>query len=308
MQNLRIGIVTQAFFYVPYWLALAEGYYRELGLEVEIADLGGIVEVTRALQSGDIQVGIGSPEHVIHDVEAGGDLRMYGGNVNRLTHSVIVQPEIRSIDQLRGKVIGVSALNAGTSSLFMDLLARHGLGRDDYSIVVAGAVPPRHDLLLQRKIDAAMQTDPHNYMAEDAGLRNLGPISEWIPYFQFTCVAACKSRAEAHRDQLVNFLRGSLRGSRRMFEDRAKAVEVAAVYQAVDRRYLERAWEDHVTGAVPKDLHLDRHSIAKAVELMRRDRSGAYRFDSDGVPARYVELGPLEEAQRAEGVPVTLLA
>jgi NitT/TauT family transport system substrate-binding protein len=305
--KLKVGIVTPAFFYGPYWAARAKGWYADFGLDVEILDLGGIDEVTAALKAGDIQVGVGSPEHVVHDVEQGGDLRMFGGNVNQLTHSLIVQPEIKRIEDLRGKVIGVSALNAGTSSLFMDLLARHGLSPADYTVVAAGPVPPRHDMLLQRKIDAAMQTDPHNYMAEDAGLRNLGHVSGWISHFQFTSVNARQGWAADNAHAMLGFLRATLRGSRFMRDDAEGAIEVAAAHQLMDRKYLRRAWEDHIGGAVPIDLHLDQRSIAKAVELMRRDRTSASAFVSDGRPSRYVSLHLLEQAQRAEGLPVRTL-
>ena len=109
MERLRLGIVVPAFFYVPYWAAGERGFYREAGLEVQITSFGGIDKVTEALKAGDLDVGVGSPEHVIHDVETGGQLRMVGGNVNRLTHDLIAQPEIKRLEDLRGKVIGVSA-------------------------------------------------------------------------------------------------------------------------------------------------------------------------------------------------------
>ncbi len=301
--KLRIGIVVPAFFYVPYWLAQARGWYREFGLDAEVVDVGGITEVTKALKTGDLHVGIGSPEHVIHDVAAGGDLRMFGGNVNRLTHSLIVQPEIERIEDLRGKTIGVSALNAGTSSLFIDLLARHGLHEGDYKVIGGVVVPPRHEMLLRREIDAGMQTDPHNYMAEDAGLRNLGPVSDWIPHFQFTSVNARQSWVDAHPQEMLGFLRATLRGSALMMKDADAAIEVAAGHQLMDRRYLHRAWEDHVSGAVPADLHLDRRSIAADVEMMRRDRSSSLAIPADDDVTRYVSLDLLAQAQAAEGIP-----
>ncbi|MDM0066964.1 ABC transporter substrate-binding protein [Variovorax sp. J31P207] len=307
MTKLRVGIVVPAFFYVPYWLALARGWYGEFGLDVEIVDMGGIVEVTKALKSGEIQIGVGSPEHVIHDAAAGGDLRMFGGNVNRLTHSLIVQPEIERIEDLRGKTIGVSALNAGTSSLFIDLLARHGLQPGDYRVVGGVVVPPRHDMLMRREIDAAMQTDPHNYMAEDAGLRNLGLVADWIPYFQFTSLNARQSWADRHPEEMLGFLRATLRGSALMTEDAPSAIEVAAGHQLMDRRYLQRAWEDHVSGAVPVDLHLDRRSIATDVEMMRRDREAALAIPDDDDVTRYVSLELLARAQAAEGLPMCTL-
>ncbi|MDB5966024.1 MAG: hypothetical protein JWQ72_2524 [Polaromonas sp.] len=77
-QQIEVGIVTPAFFYLPYWAAVEKGFYAELGLDVNITVSGGIDAVTQQLKSGEIQIGIGSPEHVIHDVEAGGTLRMIG--------------------------------------------------------------------------------------------------------------------------------------------------------------------------------------------------------------------------------------
>jgi NitT/TauT family transport system substrate-binding protein len=301
--KIRVGIVVPAFFYVPYWLAQARGWYREFGLDVDIVDLDGIVQVTNALKSGDIQVGVGSPEHVIQDVAAGGDLRMFGGNVNRLTHSLIVQPEIKHIEDLRGRTIGVSALNAGTSSLFIDLLARHGLQPGDYRVVGGVVVPPRHEMLLRREIDAAMQTDPHNYMAEDAGLRNLGLVADWIPHFQFTSLNARQSWVDDHPEEMVGFLRATLRGSALMIRDAEASIDVAAGHQLMDRRYLLRAWEDHVSGAVPVDLHLDRRAIATDVEMMCRDRETAMTIPNDGDVTRYVSLDLLERAQIAEKIP-----
>ena len=306
--KLNVGIVTQAFFYVPFWAALAKGWYREFGLDISFVDLRDINGVTRALQTGEVQIGIGSPEHVIHDVEAGGDLRMFGGNVNRLTHSLIVQPEIERIEDLRGKIIGVAALNAGTSSLFIDLLASHGVMPGDYRLVSAGAVPPRHEALLRREIDAAMQTDPHNYMAEDAGLRNLGLVADWVPYFQFNAVNARLGWVEQHRQAMIDFLRASLRGSAFMFDDAEGAIDVAAGYQVMDKKYLRRAWEDHIHGAVPRDMHLDRRSIATARSLMRRHRAADVALADDADPARYVSMDSLAEAQRLEGLTVNTLA
>jgi NitT/TauT family transport system substrate-binding protein len=60
-------------------------------------------------------------------------------------------------------------------------------------VVECGAVPPRQALLLSGGKDAGMQTEPHNYMAEDAGLTNLGPLSQWISDFQFTRINVRKT-------------------------------------------------------------------------------------------------------------------
>ena len=304
-ETLRVGIVVPAFFYVPYWAAQENGFYEGRGLDVELVVYGGIDATTKALKGGEIQVGIGSPEHVIHDVEAGGQLRMIGGNVNRLTHDLIAQPEIKRLEDLRGKVLGVSSLSGGTSSLFIEILERAGLHYPgDYEIVEAGVVPPRHDKLVRREIDAAMQTDPHNYIAEDAGFSNLGPVSQWIPYFQFNSVNARLDWAEAHSDVLISFLAGSIEGSRWVAENRADAVALAQRKMDLETRYAERAWEDHMGGdALPLDLGLNFRSIGVTMDMIRKDRASTFTIAADATPEKYAETSFLRKAQERAGDP-----
>ena len=308
--QLHLGIVVPAFFYVPYWAALEQGFYADAGLDLTITSFGGIEPVTQALRDGSIQVGVGSPEHVIHDVEAGGDLRIVGGNVNRLTHDLIAQPEIKRLEDLRGKVIGVSLLSGGTSSLFIEIMKGVGLEHPrDYTLVAAGVVPPRHEMLMRREIDAGMQTDPHNYIAEDAGLSNLGPVSQWIPYFQFTSVNVRLGWAESHPDVTTRFLAASIRGSRWMADNKADAIALAQRRMGVEERYAARAWHDHVGGDVlPLDLHLDRRSIQTAMDMIRNDRSASFTIPGDAPPGRYVAQCFLRQAQVAAGVPEHTLA
>ncbi len=309
MDRLHLGIVVPAFFYVPYWAALERGLYREVGLDVEITVFGGIDGVTKALQQGRIQVGVGSPEHVIHDVEAGGPLRMVGGNVNRPTHDLIAQPEITQLQDLRGKILGVSSLSGGTSSLFVEILKSAGLNYPgDYQMVAAGVVPPRHGMLMRREIDAAMQTDPHNYIAEDAGLSNLGPVARWIPYFQFTSVNVRLDWAEGHAGQLTRFLAASIRSSLWMAADQDGAVALAQREMEVEERYARRAWHDHIDGdALPLDLHLNTRSIETAMEMIRRDRSSSFEIPANATPEKYLALSYLRDAQMLAGQPERVL-
>lgn len=299
--HLKLGFVVPAFFYVPYWAGVEQGYYEQAGLDVDITIFGGIDPLTQALKNGEIDIGIGAPEHVIHDVEAGGPLRMIGGNVNRPTHDLIAQPEIKSLADLRGKTLGVSSLSGGTSSLFIEILEKGaGLRADeDYHMIPAGVVPPRHLRLLDRTIDACMQTDPHNYMAEDAGFSNLGPVVNWIPYFQFCSLNLRADWGEAHRDIVERFLAASIIASHWMAENEDEAVELAVRKMGVEERYARRAWHDHIDGdALPLDLRLEPRSIETDLEMMRRDRHATIQIDPKASWEKYVDSSYLEAAQR----------
>ena len=303
-QHLELGIVVPAFFYVPFWAADRKGFFANQDLEVTITAFNGIDPLTAALKDGRTQIGVGSPEHVIYDVEQGGKLRMIGGNVNVPTHDLIAQPEIKSLEDLRGRTIGVSSLSGGTSSLFIEILERAGLSYpDDFNMVAAGVVPPRHVKLLSREIDAGMQTDPHNYMAEDAGFSNLGPVKSWIPFFQFTSVNVSVDWAATHRDEVVRFLVASIQASHWMAENEHEAVAIAIEEMGVEERYARRAWQDHVKGdALPLDLDLNPESIGTALEMIKKDRAATVKVSESSDWTSYVDRTFLAEAHTRLGV------
>lgn len=299
-QHLNLGIVVPAFFYVPFWAADRKGFFAAQGLDVTITVFDGIDPLTAALKEGRCDIGVGSPEHVIYDVEQGGSLRMIGGNVNSPTHDLIAQPEIKTLADLRGRVLGVSSLSGGTSSLFIEILERAGLNYPgDFTMVAAGVVPPRHVKLLNREIDACMQTDPHNYMAEDAGFSNLGPVKTWIPFFQFTSVNVNLDWASAHRDQVVGFLVASMQASRWMAENEEEAVALAVTMMEVEERYARRAWHDHVQGdALPLDLALNPQSIGTALDMIRKDRTATIKVAAGSDWTTYVDQSFLTQAHQ----------
>lgn len=306
MDRVRFGIVIEAMHHLPIWAAVKNGWFRDRGLDVELSVMHGIDEVTSALKARTIDLCVGSPEHVIEDVEQGGSLRIVGGNVSRPTHYLIVQPEITSLQELAGKVLGVSALTGGTSSLFVDVLGQIGLDQSRYKIVATGVVPPRHVKLLSREIDAAMQTDPHNYIAEDAGLGNLGPVSQWIPYVMFSSFNVNLDWSETYGSTLTRTLAATIEASQWLYGQRSAAVDLASAWMGIERRYAERAWDDLVGGeCIPSDLHVKRASLQKTLDLMERDRGIA--FGPSVAPQKYVKLDYLEAAQRSLGLPVRAL-
>jgi NitT/TauT family transport system substrate-binding protein len=303
-QQLELGIVVPAFFYVPFWAAERKGFFAQQGLDVTITAFDGIDPLTAALKEGRSHIGVGSPEHVIYDVEQGGSLRMIGGNVNVPTHDLIAQPEIKTLTDLRGRLLGVSSLSGGTSSLFIEILERAGLKYpEDFRMVAAGVVPPRHTKLLNREIDACMQTDPHNYIAEDAGFSNLGPVKSWIPFFQFTSINVRADWAAAHRDEVVRFLVASIQASHWMAENDEEAIALAVEKMGVEERYARRAWHDHVdTDALPLDLDLNPISIETALDMIRKDRAATIKVSDESDWQCYVDQTYLAEAHRRLGM------
>src|SRR4051794_27119359 len=127
MDRVRLAAVSRNYFNLPLWVALHEGMWRKEGIEVALELHEPIDEVTQRLQDGRVELACGVTEHVIVDAERGGDLRIVGGNVNKLPFTLIGGRDVKGIADLRGRTVGVSSIEAGSSSLVMQLLAEQGL-------------------------------------------------------------------------------------------------------------------------------------------------------------------------------------
>jgi len=93
------------------------------------------------------------------------------------------RPEIRAVENLKGKKVGVSGIGSGPDSLLREILKKHGLdGVRDVIVLPVGSGTGRFFALQAGSVDAAMLSVPANLLAQDAGYRELVSFidQEWI--------------------------------------------------------------------------------------------------------------------------------
>ena len=184
-QKIAVGLVSRTFFNMPLWAAMENGFFAAEGIEVAPTILGSASQVPPLLD-GSLQVVIGSPESAMQNAAAGGPLRLIAGNAGKLVHSLIARAPFKRIEDLRGATIGILNMKEGTFFHIKTMLAAHGLNFPaDYKVTETGGVPPRHKALLEGTIDAGLQSVPWNFVAEDAGMNNLGNVIDYVPDWQF---------------------------------------------------------------------------------------------------------------------------
>jgi ABC-type nitrate/sulfonate/bicarbonate transport system substrate-binding protein len=211
--KIAAGLVSRTYFNMPLWAAQEHGFFADEGLDVEGTIFGNESQVPPLLD-GRFQVFIGSPELAIQNQAEGGPLRIVAGNAGKLVHSLIARAPFQRVEDLRGRTIGIFTDKEGTFFHVKAMLAAHGLNYPgDYEVKHTGGVPPRHKALLAGEIDAGLQSVPWNYLAEEAGMSNLGDVIQYVPDWQFVSVNVNGKWGEANRDVLVRFLRAIVRGT-----------------------------------------------------------------------------------------------
>ncbi len=274
MTKIRIAAGGVGFNFLPVYAADRHGFFAKNGVEVETTLLQTVDKATSSIRDGLLDVAITPPEGAIRDAVAGGNLRIIAANVNRLPLSLIVQPRFLRIEDLKGAVLGTSSLTEGTALYTMEVLRQHGLNYPgDYTFNVVGLHPARWNALQNGTIDAAVQLIPLNFIAEDAGYRNLGEVTDYIPEIAFTTLIIDRNRAEQIRTSIVAFLRSLIQATGWMYNGANDSALLALMSEVIHaegkygRQSLDYIREMTV---FPRDLSIPNAAFAKTVELMQK--------------------------------------
>ncbi|WP_213772094.1 ABC transporter substrate-binding protein [Bradyrhizobium sp. dw_78] len=297
MEKLVFTAVSRNYFNMPVWIAQHQGMFADEGLDVAIELYEGVDEVTNRLRDGRAQLAYGITEHVVLDSEGGGALEIIGGNVNRLPFSFVGGKNIRSFEDLRGKTVGVSSIEAGSSSLVMKLMSARGLEYPrDYDIRAVGPILTRWEMLQSGEIDAGLQGAPLNYIAVDQGFPSLCEPRAEVPYFQFTSLNVDRRWARANPAIMRKFMRAFVRAHEWFFTNREGATSVAIRETGITREYALRAWDEYTADQIfPRDGDASTEAVQALIEISSLIRAVPNRVKSsaDG----YINRDYLRAAQ-----------
>ena len=294
--KIAAGLVSRTYFNMPLWAAQEHGFFADEGLEVEGTIYGNASQVPPLLD-GTFQVYIGSPELPIQNQAEGGPLKIVAGNAGKLVHSLITRAPFKRIEDLRGRMIGIFSDKEGTFFHVKAMLEAHGLNYPgDYQVKHTGGVPPRHKALLAGEIDAGLQSVPWNYVAEEAGMNNLGDVIEYVPDWQFVSINVNSQWAEKNRDVLVRFLRVMLRATEWLYANRAAASAIAARELPAPLNHAERAWDFFTgTGALTRDVSVNLKGLSQVIATLKETELLAKSASGD--PKAYVDDSYLKAAR-----------
>jgi ABC-type nitrate/sulfonate/bicarbonate transport system substrate-binding protein len=295
--ELRIGVVSRTIFFLPVWTAIEQGYFKDAGIEPKIEIYNDTHKIFNDLKAGTINIGITSIETAIQDGYKGGTLRIVAGAAQRPPHFIIVQPEIKSFADLKGKTFGVISLHEGTTFFVKDIARAGGFALADIKVEAVGGSPARARLLKERKIDAGLQPYPLSYQAELDGFNNLGPIAKFVPDYQFTSVMVDGPWASANRPVLVSFLRALHKGADTMFAKPDVAAAIGARELRTTPELARRALDDTARmDIIPRDQSASDLSLKKVFETMQE--AGVMAKEAVYDRAKFVDDSYLNDSRR----------
>ena len=162
-----------AFYYLPLTISEQLGYFKAEGLDVEISDFAGGARALQALIGGSADVVSGAYEHTINMQSKNQYVQAFvlQGRAPQIALGVSTKamPNYRTLTDLKGKKIGVSAPGSSTNMVANLVLSRAGIKASDVSYVGVGTAAGALAALRSGQIDAMSNTDPVMTMLEQKG-------------------------------------------------------------------------------------------------------------------------------------------
>jgi NitT/TauT family transport system substrate-binding protein len=151
-------------YYLPLTIAEQRGFFKDEGLEVEIADFAGGARALQAVVGGSADVVSGAFEHNINMQAKGQPMRAFVlmGRAPQIVLAVSTKtmPNYKTVADLKGKKIGVTAPGSSTSIMSNFVLTKAGIKASDVSYVGVGASQGAVAALRSGQIDAISNLDP----------------------------------------------------------------------------------------------------------------------------------------------------
>lgn len=176
LEKSRISIAVggkAAFYYLPLTISEQLGYFKAEGLTIEISDFAGGSKALQALIGGSADVVAGAYEHTINMQSKNQFIQSFvlQGRAPQIAMGVSTKsmPNYRSLADLRGKKIGVSAPGSSTNMIANLVLSRAGIKASEVSYVGVGNTAGALAALRSGQIDAMSNTDPVMTMLEQKG-------------------------------------------------------------------------------------------------------------------------------------------
>jgi ABC-type nitrate/sulfonate/bicarbonate transport system substrate-binding protein len=217
---------------LPMFAAQAKGFYAKRGLNVELKFTPNSEELRNGLAEGRYQIAHSAVDNAfaLKD-KANVDIAVVIGGDNSLNH-LMVQPEITSLADIKGKTVAVDAVNTAYAFQVYEMLKQKGLNKGDYEVKSVGATGFRLDAMIKDKaMAAAIMNPPFSVRGEKAGLKDMGTAAAALGAYQGTSAYVLRAWGQANSDALVKYLQAYVEGWRWCFDPKNKAAAIALLVE-----------------------------------------------------------------------------
>src|ERR1051326_7245825 len=170
LKQMYVGVSSVSMGNIIIYVTKEAKLFEKYGLYADPVAMRGSGESSKAMIGGSIQMSPIATPTVINAGLSGADLVILAHTLPGVVHALMVKPEIKRVEDLKGKKIGVTTFGSLTDFLVRYILRKKGLNPDrDGALIQIGGDPERIAALKQGAIEAASLSFPGYGIAQKMG-------------------------------------------------------------------------------------------------------------------------------------------
>ncbi len=291
---LKVNWSANSAAYLPLWLAYEEGYFDRQGLPVQFTHILSTSRALQAVVAGDLDVTTVDPVTLVQSSLAGADVKMFLAVTNRFGFSLTVQPEIKTPQDLKGKVLGVSRYGSSTDTAVRFILNQWGLvPMKDVALLQVGGVTEILSAMAAKQLAGGTLSPPTNTRARRMGFRELINLGTDGPEFPSIAVGT-SSRILSQGEVMRQFVRAYILGLYRFHRDKASSIRAVEKYLRIsDREVLEDTYRQF-RNYIAEPPYISKPGMERVIRLVAETNPKA----REKAPSDFVDERALEEQAR----------
>ena len=243
--NLRAVYNALSGVMAPIWVAQEGGLFSKHGVNVDLKYLAATTAVQGMVGGGE-EVGLVGNQGIDAKLE-GADLIYVASGLPTFVFQIYARPEIKTIADLKGKVVAVTQPAASTDYAMRIVLKRNGLEPDkDVKILYAQDIAAVFTTVNAGNASAGIMSAPTSLKAKASGLKPIVNVTELKIPFLFTGVLSAPKVIREKNEALVRFLRGYIEAMAVIRKDKETTIKSMSKYlKTTEREVLESVYEDY---------------------------------------------------------------
>jgi ABC-type nitrate/sulfonate/bicarbonate transport system substrate-binding protein len=294
-RTVDVAVPAVSLLQAPLFVAIDSGAFKNHGLEVRYIVTGA--RTIQALIGGSVQFAQGVSSRTVPAAVLGGaDAVLIANFSDKLLFTMHSGPEINSLQDLRGKVIGVSGIGGSTDFATRLALREAGLIPDkDVAIRGVGGVPETVAALKAKIVQAGTLSPPSSFVAQKAGFKILFDMSTLGVDYVSSGLGVTKAALKTNRSEAKQFLMAMIDGAKILKSDEEFSLRVLAKHTRIsDREVLKQSYS-YLRPYFLKLPYPSTRAIKDTLDALAKDLPKA----KDADPKDFVDNSILKEIEAA---------
>ena len=270
LQVITVALVSPSWSTgLPTAVARGAGFFRNEGLEVRPVTLASSGPIMMALlMSGQAEMVIAGGVAILRGIARGAPVVVVGGHLSRMSYALIGAKGLKTVDDLKGKAIGITGIGGIGEFAVVESLKRNGLIKDrDFTLLnIEGGTAARMAALKAGKVHAVPMTPGQRVQAENDGFTILLDVRDSLADLPSNIVASTKEFAKSNPDKTIRFLRALGRAVDLIRQDKDKAIALGKANGLRGDAPMERKALDYYVQDL--DIRINKNNVEALLKLL----------------------------------------